>query len=79
MKDWQAVPNLRLEFDLELGRLNGVRLTEPLTQLSFFGPVEDRSWQKDGDFRYYSLGLSIGCCNPGYSIGRFELIQNDPA
>lgn len=41
-KTWQRATGLRLDFDLEQGSLNGVRLGDPLEGVSFLGPVEDR-------------------------------------
>lgn len=79
-KDWQTANDLRLDFDLELGTLNGIGLTEQLDRLSFLGPVEERAglMLKDGEFRFYSLGICIRCNIPAYTVNDFELIQNDP-
>jgi len=77
-KDWQRTRELRLEVDLERGALNGVRLTEPADRLSFLGPVEDRAGLKADEFRYDSLGLSVGY-DQEKAIDCFQFIQKDPA
>jgi len=40
-KDWRRASGLRLVFDLEWGRLNGVALGDLLDRLSFLGPIEN--------------------------------------
>ena len=74
-KKWQRPSDLRLDFDLEHGRLNGVGLTEPLDRLSFLGPVEDEAGLTAREYRYFSLGLCIGSSHAGDTIECFDLIQ----
>ena len=76
-KDWQRAAGLQLECDVMQGVLNGVRLGDPLDDLRFLGPIEDRSGLKTQEYRYFSLGLSIGCYNSENIIDCFELIVKD--
>jgi hypothetical protein len=75
-KDWQRTNDLRLTFDLDSGRLNGVGLGERLDRLSCLGPVEDRSGLPS-EYRYFSLGLSVDCYNKEDAIDSLEIIQKD--
>jgi hypothetical protein len=77
-KDWQRPSSLRLSFDLACGELNGVGLGQPLDLLSFLGPVEDRRGLSTGEYRYGSLGLSVGCHNEARIIDCFDIVQKDP-
>jgi len=74
-KDWRRDPDLRLTFDLERGTLNGVGLGDSLDRLSFLGPVEDRTGLRSGEYRYFSLGLFVGC-NEG-QIADYYIVQRD--
>jgi len=76
-KDWQRASDLRLTFDLECGKLNGVGFGERLERLSFLGPVEDRSGLRQGEHRYFSLGLSVDCRSGDDTVDEFEIIQKD--
>jgi hypothetical protein len=76
-KDWQRANDLRLTFDLECGKLNWVGLGERLDRLSFLGPVEDRSGLRQGEHRYFSLGLSVDCRSNDDTVDEFELVQKD--
>jgi hypothetical protein len=78
-KDWQRIAGLRLDCDLMEGTLNGVRLGETFDRLCFLGPVEDRSGLRLGEYRYFSLGLSIGCYNAENLIDFYELVKKDAA
>ncbi len=77
-KNWQRIPELRLTFDLECGELNGIGVGERLERLAFLGPCEGRHAVGDGDYQYFSLGLSVGCYNEEQTIDCFEVIQYDP-
>ena len=73
--DWQRASDLRLTFDLEGSKLNGVGFAEPLSRLSFLGPTEDRSGLTLGEYRFFSLGLSVDCHNEQDTIDCFEIVQ----
>ena len=75
--DWQRAADLRLTFDLEGSTLNGVGFGEPLNRLSFLGPLEDRSGLTLGEYRFFSLGLSVDCYNEQDTIDCFEIVQKD--
>ena len=77
-RNWQRAGDLRLEFDLEQGSLNGVRLGETLDRLASLGPVEDRSGLQHRAFGYFSLGLGVGCESDENLIESFDIIQKDP-
>ena len=74
---WQRAADLRLTFDLEGSKLNGVGFGEPLNRLSFLGPLEDRSGLTLGEYRFFSLGLSVDCYNEQDTIDCFEIVQKD--
>ncbi len=74
-KLWARANDLQLDFDLELGSLNGVRLGDPLEAISFLGPVEDLRQLQDREYSYSSLGLSIGCDE--CMVDSFEIVQHD--
>ena len=76
-KVWQRASDLRLTFDLEGGKLNDVGIGESLNRLSFLGPIEDRSGLTLGEYRFFSLGLSIDCYNEQDTIDCFEIVQKD--
>lgn len=76
-KKWQRADDLRLEFDLEQGSLNGVRLGDPLEAVSFLGPIEDRKGLPLAEYGYYSLGLRVCCHNDENIIDTFEIVQDD--
>ena len=75
--DWQRASDLRLTFDLKGSKLNGVGFGEPLNRLSFLGPIEDRSGLTLGEYRFFSLGLSVDCYNEQDTIDCFEIVQKD--
>jgi hypothetical protein len=77
-KDWQRDSSLRLAFDLESGKLNGIGFGERLDRMSLLGPAEDRSALKSGQCRYLSLGLAVGWEEEEQTIDCFEIIQKDP-
>jgi len=58
-KDWQRALDSRLTFDLDCAKLNGVGFGDRLDRLAFLGPVEDRDGLRAGEYRYFSLGLSV--------------------
>ena len=76
--NWQRPSGLQLSFDLQDGSLNGDRLGEPLEKMSFLGPVEDRQGLRTGEYKYYSLGLCVDCCNDENTIDSFEIVRKDP-
>ena len=76
-KDWQGSDDLRLSFDLDCGKLNGVGLGERLDRLSLLGPVEGRSGICQGEFRYFSVGLSVNCRNNEDMVDEYEIVQKD--
>lgn len=77
-KRWQQASNLQLDFNIESGAINGVKLSEPLERLSFLGPVEDQRGLSGAEYRYFSLGLSVSCCSRAGAISAFELVEKDP-
>lgn len=72
---WQRVTDLQLDFDLEQGSLNGVRLGDPLEAVSFLGPIEDKRGLTLEEYGYCSLGLRV-CCHEN-AIEAFEIVQDD--
>lgn len=77
-KHWQRLPDLRLDFDLERAKLNGVGLGDPLETLSFLGPLEDRGlFRNIEEYGYFSLGLVVGCHNDERAIDCFEIVRSD--
>jgi len=77
-KSWRRAADLRLEFDLELGILNGVKLGEPLNKLFDLGPIDDLSWLQNQDFGWFALGLRVSCWFDDNLIEGFEIVLNDP-
>ncbi len=74
-KLWQRAKDLRLNFDLERGSLNGARFGDPLETISFLGPVEELKPLQDREYSYPSLGLSIGCDEntiDSFHIGHYD-------
>jgi hypothetical protein len=77
-KDWVRPSNLRLTFDLESSALNGVGLDEPVENVRFLGPVEDRTNLHFGEYGYFSLGIVVGCHNDKNLLDCFELVNKAP-
>lgn len=58
-RKWRRDPALRLDFDLEAGRLAEVGFGDPVESLARFGPPGNPHATRDGVFRYESEGFEI--------------------
>ena len=76
-RNWPPNGDAVLTLDLDAASLNGIEVGEPLEQLSFLGPDEDRSSFKSGEFRYYSQGLCVECMGSDDEITAYHILFHD--
>ena len=67
-RDWQRAAALRLEFELDTGRLNIANLGDDYDAVSFLGSSEDRRSASAGMFYFHSLGVHVECLNDDWEI-----------
>jgi hypothetical protein len=76
-RDWQRAAGLRLEFDLDTGRLNTANLGDDYDAVSFLGPSENRRQAAAGMFYFHSLGIHVECLDDDWEITDILILFRD--